>query len=336
MSENLRVLYVAMTRAKEQFITFFSCDDIEKKLSKIALSSFDNGKISSYSCSKFNSDGEILLACAMLHPDGEALRQIAKCLIRPIDAEFRLSVNISESEDLEHNNGELTFVEPDVKTVELISEKLNYNYQRRCLEGLSSKLTASSLDSDEIGFEYITSSKPSFMNKSSMSPAQRGTAMHTFMQFCSYDLCERDGVERAAELLLREEFISKAQFDCLDFEKLKKFFSTNLYRCLRASGNVHREFQFDILIPACDLLPTQRTENILLQGIIDCFFENPDGTLTVFDFKTDRTDNPQELIERHSGQMSLYRRALFEITGKSVSECYIYSFEIGDAVAIPI
>ena len=327
MSENLRVLYVAMTRAKEQFITFFSCDDIEKKLSKIALSSFDNGKISSYSCSKFNSDGEILLACAMLHPDGEALRQLAKCSIRPIDAEFRLSVNISESEDLEHNNVELTFVEPDVKTVELISEKINYNYQRRCLEGLSSKLTASSLDSDEIGFEYITSSKPSFMNKSSMSPAQRGTAMHTFMQFCSYENARAD---LEAEILRLSScgYISEEQADSLDRKSLSQFFNSELAERIFNCERVYRELKLSGFITAREVYAVDFDDKILVQGIADCVFEE-NGELVLVDYKTDRVQNESQLLDRYKNQLAFYRNAVTKALKKRVKETVLYSFHLG-------
>lgn len=348
IEEEKRILYVAVTRAQEKLIlsgTLRRGVSIASVLSSPAPGAADFSDCFSdleLLLNALTENGELCECAAQFSRDPYAGRYHAEghrfeitfadgnsVLAKPEISEGNSKAEESREEGVSNDDAEqilknVNFEYPDIELTAL-PKKLSVTELQELARNDRDMLYPKSLSD----FVYASDSRKS-------NYAFIGTAMHSFMQFCSYDLCERDGVERAAELLLREEFISKAQFDCLDFEKLKKFFSTNLYRRLRASGNVHREFQFDILIPACDLLPTQRTENILLQGIIDCFFENSDGTLTVFDFKTDRTDNPQELIERHSGQMSLYRRALFEITGKSVSECYIYSFEIGDAVAIPI
>ena len=78
---------------------------------------------------------------------------------------------------------------------------------------------------------------------------------------------------------------------------------------------------------------------MLLQGVIDCFFENPDGTYTLLDFKTDRAVGEEGrtlLLERHSRQLQIYRLAVEKMTEKSVSKIYIWSFSLGEAIEVPL
>ena len=71
-----------------------------------------------------------------------------------------------------------------------------------------------------------------------------------------------------------------------------------------------------------------------MQGVIDCFFENPDGSYTVVDYKTDRVRTGEELAERHKVQISDYRRAVERMTGKKVSRCILYSFALNSEVEV--
>ena len=75
-------------------------------------------------------------------------------------------------------------------------------------------------------------------------------------------------------------------------------------------------------------------EKILVQGVKDCFFQNPDGTYTVVDYKTDRTGDKNELISRHGAQISFYCAAVQRMTGRPVTKAVIYSFSIGDEVEV--
>lgn len=97
-----------------------------------------------------------------------------------------------------------------------------------------------------------------------------------------------------------------------------------LYRRIKQSKRVYREKRFSVR----DVL-AENGEPILVQGVIDCFFENPDGTFTVVDYKTDRIKTFKELIERHRIQLSCYKRAVERMTGRKVSQTLLYSFALG-------
>ena len=104
---------------------------------------------------------------------------------------------------------------------------------------------------------------------------------------------------------------------------------------MQSSPAVVHEKRFNVLLPAMPLL--QKEGEVLIQGVVDAWFENPDGTLTLLDFKTDRAkeaDGEEILRLRHGEQLRLYRLAVEELTGKTVSELLIYSFALGKEIKI--
>lgn len=114
----------------------------------------------------------------------------------------------------------------------------------------------------------------------------------------------------------------------LDFKKLDGFFKSNLYEKIKNSRDVRREMRFNILVDGEKLSARAAGEKILVQGVIDCFFENADGGYTVVDFKTDRVRDAETLIERHRSQLEFYAYAVEAMTGGKVKETIIYSFEM--------
>ena len=99
-------------------------------------------------------------------------------------------------------------------------------------------------------------------------------------------------------------------------------------RAAAAGGKLKREQQFVIGLPAREVGDWDSDELVVIQGIVDAFFEEEDG-LVLYDYKTDRVDTPEELRERYSVQLDFYERALGQITGKPVKERYLYSFRFG-------
>ena len=165
--------------------------------------------------------------------------------------------------------------------------------------------------------------KPAFAGGKSTA-ADIGTANHVFMQFCDFKKVESDGVIKEADRLLGIAMITPEQRKLIDPTALEKFFCSDLYAEMRSSRRLYREKRFSVR----DRLSPDG-EEVLVQGVIDCFFENPDGTFTVVDYKTDRVREPRELIERHRVQLSCYRRAVERMTGGRVSRALLYSFALG-------
>lgn len=328
MSENLRVLYVAMTRAKEQFITFITCENLESKINRLSSIIID-GKINPYLARKINCDGDLLLICMLFHKDAEKLREFSSNIIPLISVDFKLDLEITNELELEETNQDIEFVEPNKEIIKQIGEKLSFKYDRMELENISSKLAASSLDNIENSFEYITSSKPSFLNKTGLTPAQRGTAMHTFMQFCDYSNSKND-IEGEILRLLNSGYITSEQADALDREKLNAFFSGDFAKRIFSADKIYREIKISSYVKASEIFDTNFDDKILVQGIADCVFEEK-GKLVLVDYKTDAVADEAELISRYSRQIDFYAKALEKALNMPVCETFLYSFHLGRA-----
>ena len=325
MSENLRVLYVAMTRAKEQFITFVSCQNIEKKMQTV-YSKLIDGKITSYSVKSCRSDADVILMCALFHPDCKILRELAGCSLFAKPVSFKMVITISEPVENEAEITEENVCGINENILKQINDKLSYKYEYLPLSTITSKMTASSLDDSEKGYEFITSSKPEFMNKEKMTPAKRGTAMHTFMQFCSYNDA-KENLEKEINRLKENGFLTKEQADCLDRAKLSSFFSSSFAKRMFEADNIYREIKVNSFIKASDIYDVDYDDKILVQGIADCVFEE-NGELILVDYKTDRVKSEEELLERYKKQIAFYRYSIEKTLKMPVKEAVLYSFHL--------
>ncbi|MBR6506820.1 MAG: UvrD-helicase domain-containing protein [Clostridia bacterium] len=175
--------------------------------------------------------------------------------------------------------------------------------------------------------------KPAFLGAESATAADKGTANHLFMQFADFENASSFGAKAEAERLAEKGFITKEQLDMMNFKALDKFFVSSLYKRMCGSKAVYREKRFSVE-ESDAVVGGAGEEKILVQGVIDCFFQNPDGTYTVVDYKTDRTTDKNELISRHGAQISFYCAAAERMTGKPVSKAVIYSFSIGDEIEV--
>lgn len=334
MSENLRVLYVAMTRAKEQFVTFISVsskgvehyvDSVSKKL--ISSSSSSASVISPYVVKKANTDAELLTLCALIHKDGKILREM--CSKDDIGfepyADFKLDIEILD----ENKKPEQQEEQPASSNAELLAElkdKLQFKYDRFGLSAFTSKRTASSLDVAEQDFKYLTSSKPAFLNKENMTAAQKGTAMHTFMQFCDYDSAKAD-LENEIERLVSMSFLTEEQAKSLDRKKLSAFFNGTFAERMFGSTHIYREIKVSSFVPVNEIEDTEFTDEVLIQGIADCVFEE-NGELVLVDYKTDKADSEEELIDKYKNQIAFYKKAVAKTLMKPVKEAVLYSFSL--------
>lgn len=323
MSENLRVLYVAMTRAKEQFITFISCQNIERKMQTL-YSKLIDGEITPYTVKSCKSDADIILLCSLFHQNAGQLRELAGCRLFANPADFDMSIDIDKSEGFEEDEIKPEKAEYQEGTVNEIAEKLSYKYDYLPLSNVTSKMTASSLDDSDTNFEYITSSKPAFMNKAEMTPAMRGTAMHTFMQFCNYNLA-KENLDIEIENLVSGGFITEEQGKSLDKKRLASFFNSPLAKRMFNSDKIYREIKVSTFLSANEVYGIDFDDKILVQGIADCVFEES-GQLVLVDYKTDRVKDENELLERYKKQLTFYKYAIEKTLKMPVKEVMLYSF----------
>lgn len=223
----------------------------------------------------------------------------------------------------------------DPAAVAALRERFAYRYDRAALSRVPAKMAASALSHRALARERIASARPSFLQSGGLSPAERGTAMHTFMQFADFARAAADPAAEA-QRLTENGFLTAQQRDSLSIERLTRFFSSALYARMAASPDCRRELPFTTLIPASAVaqepLP-DGDEAVVVQGIADCVFREGDG-LVLLDYKTDRVDDPAELADRYRTQMLLYRQALEPIFGLPVREMLLYSFALGTVVPV--
>ena len=161
-----------------------------------------------------------------------------------------------------------------------------------------------------------------------MTPAERGIALHTYMQFARYPEASLNP-EQERERLVRERFLTQEQGQAVDLRRVSRFFASSLGKRILSAGRVMRELRFMSELPASAVRPELSQEvagePVVLQGVIDCVFEE-NGARVLVDYKTDRVASPQELWERYHVQLELYAGAVEEMYGLPVRECLLYSF----------
>ncbi len=323
LSENLRVLYVAVTRAKEQFIALISPENLENRINKLACR-IASGSIDPVICRDMIRDGDFLLAAAMLHNDGSKLRALSQTEITYDSCDFAIDTEIIVPQDEEISQPEISPAVSDPKMVALIGEKLSYKYPGAALGAVSAKLNASELDEAEKGNAFFASSKPAFMNEGGLTPGQKGTAMHTFMQFCDYVLAKRD-IEKEIERLVDKGHLTDVQGGSLNRKALKDFFSSEFAARMFDSDRIYREIKVSSFVPVSELHGLDSDEKVLVRGISDCVFEE-NGELILVDYKTDRVKSEKELLERYRNQIAFYSKVVSKTLQKPVKKAVLYSF----------
>lgn len=323
MSENLRVLYVAMTRAKSQFISFASVRSLESRVKTLAAY-MQQGKPLPHLCSKLLYDSDFLLMSALCHPDGGALREMATVDVPVHPADFALQVvfHTPETEAPVQTAERETAADPRI--VAQIREKLDYTYPYAALSKVSGKRNASALDEAVFTGAYVARSVPAFLQPDGLTPAEKGTAMHTFMQYCDYAAARAD-LEQEIARVQSAGYLRPEEAHTLDRQKLTAFFTSPFGARVFGAKAVYRELKVASFLPVRALEQVDADDPVFVQGIADCVFEEPEG-LVLLDYKTDRVKTEEELLARYRQQLMFYKTAVARTLQKPVHAVYLYSF----------
>lgn len=326
ISEELRILYVAMTRAKEKLILINSVKDIPKTLGKLSAKLTDSDSISPYIVRNSSSFSDWILSCALRHPSGTELREIANCMpgIMINDNnkwDIRLTYEKYEF-DSKIENGDVDSVEYDIKLINEIDKRFNFVYPKKELKDIPNKISASILASEHN--LKNTLKRPEFVKSAGLSAKEKGIVLHNFMQFSDYKVASINP-EKEIERLVKNGFISEQQGSAIDIRKINRFFKSDLAKRILSSNHILREFRFTVDIPAKLLQDGLiNDEKVILQGAIDCAFIE-DDKIVVVDYKSGIPDDC-EVVNDYLNQLKLYKYALEKCVKKKVKECLIYSF----------
>lgn len=338
-SEEMRVLYVALTRAKENLIMVTSVPNPEKGLAKVAVECGIGERANPFAVLRMNNFSDLVLMALMRHPAADELRKLSGIdvpIFLPEKDRFRLKVVVSDSESFmtESANEQKTAAKPVF--FDEVQARLDYSDPRSALSSVPAKRAASDGSERGINREYFASSRPAFMSSGGLTPAQRGTATHKFMQFSDYAAARAD-IESELARLVDGGFLSEDEGKAVNIGAAKRFFMSPLAERIFASDNVMREKKFAALFPAKFFYPEltgeAAEEKIVVQGIADCVFVE-DGELVIVDYKTDTGVDAEALLDRYSAQLEIYREALSQALGMPVKETLLYSFFMNSTVKV--
>ena len=342
LSEEMRILYVALTRAKEKLIITSVQNDLEKKLSGYVNALTERGTVSPYVARSASSYADWILMSLVFHPDftrlcidlgcmPEDVITLPACRFQPVLAEIH-------DQQEEQAGEQLTFSEePQQPLVEQIRALCSDSYPDRQAREIVTKLSVSQVvHQGEGGFSEVPFSKePAFLKEEgALSGAQRGTALHTFMSCADHAHAQQD-LEGEIERMTHEHYLTAQEAQSLDRRAISRYYQSDLFLRSQRSHNLRREFAFQMELGREDLetvIPNIGEHLVTVQGIADMIFEE-DGAWVLADFKTDRVD-ADTLCDRYRRQLALYAKMIAGSTGMPVREKVIYSFYLGRALTL--
>lgn len=331
IAEEIRLFYVAMTRAEERLVLSLTTKKYEKDVKNAAvslgMSASDTGLVPADAVLSATGLSPMILSAALLQKSGDAIANsvgIESIGFNGI-GNFKYILNkVCDSEDTVSfvteavNKGTV-----DPELLKLAEERFSFRYPFEEEGAIPSKIAVTKLVHGSER-EYSFRARPGFMSKAGLTPAERGTALHKFMQFSDYLKAEADPVAEV-ERLKEFEFISEEEAASIEIKSLKGFFESELYNRIKASDSVTREYKFMIRYPYLG-------HETIVQGIADCVFEE-NGELIIIDFKTDDVKDVNVLLDRYRKQLEIYKEALTTIFRKNVKECVLYSLKLSQQIS---
>ena len=348
LSEEMRVLYVAMTRARDRLIMSYSAKNFSSELRDLALRMDYTDPV--LLASEADCPGKWILMSALKRLEAGAFFALAQ---QPKDAvlgENPWKIKVISYVEREENAFAQCMTANSTKimdtTIECMKKSLQFKYPYMAATRAPSKQTATQLKGRQKDSEaaehtgtavhnYQFYRKPSFVDNA-QSSVYKGTVTHAVMQYLNFSLCtDTSAVIREIQHLYASGQITMEQAEIVEPEKIANFFKTNIGKRLMTGGNILREFKFSVLDDAAAYVPGLENEQILLQGVVDCALIEEDG-ITVVDFKTDKItqENLQEVTDYYSSQVIAYGKALSKIYGMPIKSRFLYFFALDKLVAV--
>lgn len=344
VSEEMRLLYVALTRAKEQLFIPLKIGKSQKdKLSKYAVNIYQYQGITPVLSGEAKSMSDWLLMSLLTHKNGNLLREMSDCDMFFIqddktDIDFKM-INadeiLNDDQTCEKQVEEKVVSADDDLVREILKDfRFIYDYS---LSELQSKVSVSDISKKGEGVKTLR--RPEFMQEDGrISASERGTVIHSILQHANFKKLSEDA---SSEIIAIADkgFITKSQRDIVDEKLISRFTDSELFRHIISSSYVQRERKFlmkisDLDLPFDELRKYDNTDS-MIQGIIDLYYKDNDG-LVLVDYKTDNVSDMSQLVSKYSMQLSLYKAALEKIENETVTKTVIFSLRLGRSVIIDI
>jgi ATP-dependent helicase/nuclease subunit A len=340
LAEELRILYVAFTRAMDKLVLLGTVKDADAALESYSLRG----------CEDFSNARSYLdFLIPALEKTGIVFRQSDRS-----DISFRKEIAEQKKDDIRRLiQGGIGRFSGSEEIRNEINRRLGYEYGHGEALRLKSKFTVSELNrlakEDGAGSRLrkpaAALDTPKFIRgKSSFTGAEKGTILHKVMERLDFHTLSRtwesgegeasriETVRAVADDLVRREILTEEEADAVSYQKILGFFDSDIGRRACRSRRIYKEISFNIM-------KEMSGEKIIIQGTIDCYFEE-EGKYILLDYKSNFIGDPEDEHEieqmalEYRPQLSLYREALERIRKIKVDETYLYLFSIGKAIRI--
>ncbi|MBE6919063.1 MAG: helicase-exonuclease AddAB subunit AddA [Ruminococcaceae bacterium] len=347
MAEEMRILYVAMTRAKEKLIMVDCMRHAAKHVCD--LISLTQLPVPPEVALSVNSPGDWILLPLLATQEAAAIHRWAGMEPEQLGLTGGgWGVHLWENPtSAAAGEGEAAQTGRTTVLGDLSGLKKQYAYEKAC--AVPSKVTATQLKGRELDEEiaqgtggrhmrHISITQPRFLRQDrGLTAAEKGTAMHLVMQYLPFDtLPEPEAVRAQVELLVQRRLLTSQQAEAVDCGKLAAFLASPLAQEIRTGHNLLREYRFALLVPVSVYDKTvDSAEEMMLQGVVDCCFAT-DAGLVIVDFKTDRIRAGEEAqrAEVYRPQLEAYAHALEQVLGRKVCRKVLYFFATGEEAAL--
>lgn len=384
LGEEMRVLYVAMTRAKEKLILTGCVGNMEEQAAKWSQTAATPGETLPYSSlTGASSYLDWVMPALMRHPDARMLalslhipyeefdQSVWKKGMekeKPVDKTdafsthyefYAMAKELFEAEEFRQADKEqavlAALLNPDLSVcvdeearkylAHVFSEDFAYQYERG--QKIAGKLSVSELkkrsqEPEETDAKQLYAPEeeeiiPGFYRTDvQVKGAARGTLYHTFME--NLDFSKKEELRMQLEELVNCGKMSRDEASAVRLSDIRRFLKTKTGKGMEQAaraGKLHREQPFVLGVPAETIQKEwSGDETVLVQGIIDAWFEDEDGAVILVDYKTDHIADREKLAERYRGQLSYYAQALEQLTGRTVKTQVIYSFFLGKEIVL--
>ncbi len=329
LAEEMRLLYVALTRAVDKLVVMITYRDMYKRLPKIieaSSKSLDRDRFSSVLYSQCKSYADWLVAAFAL--SGNSVNLLAQKDGNNIF--FHKTVGCISKPEISEE------IYADVGITNELKRVYNAEYPYLDILDVESKASVTDLVHKADTDKYRFISRPAFLNSGGLTSAEKGTAVHKIMQYAEYSKCKSE-LESELERLYENFYLSDAEYESVDKDLLNGFFESDLFDRILSSPTLRREFKFLTEFPATQLKEglneKYADEMIVVQGAVDLIFEENDR-LVIVDFKTDSNKDETAFIEAYSEQLKLYSMACEKLLKKPIGELILYSFSLHKEIII--
>ena len=343
ISEEMRVLYVALTRAKEKLIITGIEKDLQKSIESKEkelqiYETEDIAKINSKILESYKSYLDwielVYLKNKIKNSDIFELNVVSKAEI--------LNAGTEREEERKDVLKDISNKRTSKENLEKIKNILEWEYKYKDSTEMPSELSVSKIKelskgktAEKIG---ITLKKPNFLvEKTELTPAEKGTIMHLCLQKLNYK--EDYNLEKLKNMvnnLVKQEIILPKEAESVNYNKILAFLRSNIWKEMQTAKVVEQEKAFYLNLKANEIYQNNAEDEILVQGIIDLYYITNNDELVLVDYKTDyvENNNEQSLEDKYNIQLEIYKKALEESLNRKVDKVYIYSTWLNKEIEI--